>query len=192
MKYNCQTVGGFKPTAKCSSYVFVKRRKHSPKQQEFKDTCKCDFQKSQLFCSSDNGVLQIDVLPGADFWQNVADLKICQEECSEVLHEVTGMASLPFVNTSDTPSETTRIFNLTFRIIDEFGKEVCRHNFNYGHDVTIPANTSITIDFPFHFKCCDRPRQCECNTPYRLQVSSTSDEAVLVRDVTWAAIVWDN
>ncbi|MGE7947185.1 hypothetical protein [Lysinibacillus sp. NPDC093688] len=156
------------------------------------NTCNCGFNKSKLFCTSDNGVLNVDVLPGVDFWQTVATLEICQENCSEVLHEVTGLVSLPFLNTSATPDHETIIFNLTFRIIDEFGKEVCRHNFNYGQDVTIPPNTSITIDLPFHFKCCDKPRQCECNTTYRLQVSSTSSIETIIRDVTWAAIVWEN
>jgi hypothetical protein len=168
------------------------KKDHNKKEKCKNDECKCGFKKSKLFCTSDNGVIQIDVLPGADFWQTIATLKICQEDCSEVLHEVTGLDSSPFQNTGDTPRTDTTIFNLTFRIIDEFGKEVCRHNFNYGQDVTLPPDTNITIDFPFHFKCCDRPRQCECNTIYRLQVSANSNVTTLIRDVTWTAIVWNN
>lgn len=154
--------------------------------------CNCGFNRSKLFCSSDNGGLVLDIPPIADFWQNVATLQICQENCSDVLHEVTGLAAAALSNTTPSPELETAIFNLTFRIIDELGKEVCRQNFNYGQDVTLPANTSITLDFPFHFKCCDKPRQCECNTTYRLQVSTTNNVLLLLKDVTWAAIVWEN
>ncbi|PFN04594.1 MULTISPECIES: hypothetical protein [Bacillus cereus group] len=153
--------------------------------------CKCDFKKSKLFCTSENGTLNIDVLPNVDFWQNVATLKVCQEDCSEVLHTVSGIISSA-ATSFGIPTLTTILLNNTFRIIDEFGREVCQHTFSFSQDVTAPANTTVAVDFPFCFQCCDRPRQCESNTTYRLQVSGESENLSLIRDTSWEAIVWEN
>ncbi|WP_349346932.1 hypothetical protein [Priestia megaterium] len=158
---------------------------------------KCDFNRSKLFCTSDAGGLSVGIQPGLDFWKDIATLKICQEGCSEILHEVCGVAStIAFTTPPGTP--TTLIFNISFRIIDEFGREVCQHTFNFARNVTVSdLDTRITVDFPFSFNCCDVISQCESNTTYRLQVSAESTnaigvDAVIIRDVTWSAIVWEN
>lgn len=155
------------------------------------DKCKCGFKRSKLFCTTDNGTQNIDVLPGVDFWQHVASLKVCQEDCSEVLHKVSGVVSAS-ASSGGAPTLNTIILDLTFRIIDEFGKEVCRRDFNFAQDVTPPIETRVTLDFPFCFNCCDRPRQCDSKTIYRLQVSGEIARLSFVRDVSWEAIVWES
>lgn len=156
--------------------------------------CNCGFTKSKLFCTSDNGVVNFDVLPGVDFWQTVATLEICQEDCADVLHDVSGVAATTAFSSPD-GAPTIINFDVKFRIIDEVAKEVCQRSFNFSKTVTpnVPSGERVTVDFPFYFKCCDRPRQCESNTTYRLQVSSetTSGNAPL-RDVDWTATVWEN
>ncbi|WP_349346931.1 hypothetical protein [Priestia megaterium] len=189
--YECEDEKHRKCSSKENEYEYEEQnyRSYSSKSDECKS--KCDFKKSHLFCTSDNGVLNIDVLPGTEFWQNVAILKVCQEDCSEVLHKVSGIVSTT-ATSFGTPTRTTIILNISFRIIDELGKEVCQHTFNFAQDVTPPANTTVTVDFPFCFSCCDRPRQCETNTIYRLQVSGENEILSIVRDATWEAIVWEN
>jgi hypothetical protein len=150
----------------------------------------CNFKKSELFCTiGTGGIINLGV---GDFRKNIATLKICQENCSEVLHNVCAVASTAF-ETGLNPELETLIFNITFRIIDEFGKIVCEKTYNISRNVTIPARPPsriVTIDFPICFDCCDILHQCACNTTYRLDVSSSIP--LLIRDVTWAAIVWEN
>ncbi|PFN04588.1 hypothetical protein, partial [Bacillus cereus] len=151
----------------------------------------------KLFCTSDIGRLLIPVPPNISLnsKQNIATLEICQENCSEILHQVCGVVSTRAIVVG--AGITTIFINLTFRIINEFGEKICQHTYNFAKNVTLPANTSVTVDFPFCFQCCDTPQQCESNTIYRLEVSGESTEALgveasIIRDTSWTAIVWEN
>lgn len=151
-----------------------------------KDEEQCEPQKSKLFCTSDNGLLSAGFNFPIDQWQTLATLKVCEEECSDVLHDVCGIVSTVTVGPSINIIQK-------FRIIDEVGREVCQHTFNFFEDVS--SATAITVDFPFKFKCCDEPRHCKCNTTYRLQTATggiPENRRVMARDVTWAAIVWES
>jgi hypothetical protein len=160
--------------------------------------CKCAFKKSELFCTTDNIALNVDVLPGVDVWQTIANLEVCQENCSKVLHKVCGLVSIGLTNFSPTePLFRSIQLTIEFRIVDEFGHEICRHEFNLAQDVTIPASpfatdpTTLIVDLPICFICCDRPIICKPNTVYRLQVSGEEDAGgSFVRDFSWEAIVW--
>lgn len=169
---------------------------HSSSESNSDPTLKCDFKKSKLFCTTENGGQSVFTRPGVISPRTVASLEVCQKNCSEVLHDVCGVFSVVAASL-DVPFTTPLLFNVTFRIIDEFGEEVCQRTFNVAKNVTAPVNTLLTIDFPFCFNCCDTPLQCEANTTYRLQVSGeTTSQLILfgaafVRDITWAAIVWE-
>ncbi|MFD1707909.1 hypothetical protein ACFSCZ_14380 [Siminovitchia sediminis] len=130
--------------------------------------------------------------------RQVAALEVCHDDCSPVLHKICGVIHT-LIEPVPAPQPRTQTFNVDFRIVDEFGREVCQQQVSYAFTITPPdiAVTDIpsVINLPFCIKCCDRNHQCDRTLIYRLLVdgleASTSPFRV-IRDVTWTAITWEN
>ncbi|MGE7954756.1 hypothetical protein [Lysinibacillus xylanilyticus] len=157
---------------------------------------KCNFKKSQLFCTSHNDDLFFTIINENDtqlqLRNTVATLKVCQEDCSSILHDICGV-----IHTTFTPSSSTFFkFSILFSIIDEFGREICEHT--VGSSIIVQSSTEVTtLNFPFCIKCCDRPHSCDSKMTYRLQAKlldafGGASGAFVIRDVAWSAIVWEN
>ncbi|MFD1707908.1 hypothetical protein ACFSCZ_14375 [Siminovitchia sediminis] len=166
-----------------------------------RDKGKCDFKKSRLFCTSNNHDVVLEDLTDFQFKVTVATLDICQENCSTVEHDICGVLH-SLVAAANNPQPITAATNLQFRIIDEFGREVCQHQVSFNFDVT-PPNDAVTdkpyiLNLPFCISCCDRPRACDSKVTYRLQVDSldlapgANLRIPVIRDVAWSAIVWED
>lgn len=125
-------------------------------------------------------------------WQDIAELKVCGEECSPVFHEITGSIHVTFEDSDETPG----VADFEFRVIDEHGKVLCKKRVRYA--VGVPENIGdLEIIAPFHIKCFDKLDRCDDkHHTYRLQADLLDERlaknnTVWVQDVDWAAIVWE-
>jgi hypothetical protein len=173
-----------------------------PPNHEISKDSKCNFKRSQLFCTSNNDdlVITTSTLLGLQFRSTVATLEVCQEDCSSVLHDICGVLHAIIPPEAVPFSFRVRI-DILFRIMDEFGREVCQHPVSYAMDVlpndSDSQNLPVILNLPFCIKCCDRPHSCDSKMNYRLQVDALPAPnnnlvGVVIRDVTWSAIVWEN
>ena len=189
------------PKIRTSKHCPSRRPIRPPSHSESKES-KCDFKRSRLFCSEANGdtVVQEFEDPGLQVRSDVARLEVCHEDCSDVLHDVSGLLHAR-ISPNPSPVSLTFGFNGLFRIIDELGREVCQRQISVAMDITPPSSNvtdlPIILNIPFSFKCCDKPRQCDSKTTYRLQVEGIhvplGDVFIpFIKDVTWSAIVWEN
>ncbi|MFD1707910.1 hypothetical protein ACFSCZ_14385 [Siminovitchia sediminis] len=164
-----------------------------------KDRDKCNYKKSRLFCTTSNEKVVIESETQFQLRLTLAELEVCNEGCSPVLHDICGVLH-SLILPVDTPEPVTPAVNLQFRIIDEFGREVCQRHISFAFDITPPRDANGTdplfINLPFCIKCCDLPRSCDPKTTYRLQVDSLDQPpellTVVIRDATWTAIVWED
>ncbi len=149
----------------------------------------CNPVKSQLFCISNVGATRFE---GEEdemvIWQDLAELKICGEKCSKVLHDVSGIIHARFEGNSGTAA----VADFQFRIIDEFGKVVCERRIRYA--ASFDEDTEVL--FPFSFKCCDELRGCDKWQKFRLQADLLDERLaenndIWVQDIDWSAIVWE-
>ncbi|MGI6544023.1 MAG: hypothetical protein ACOX44_13395 [Limnochordia bacterium] len=152
----------------------------------------CNPTASQLFCVNNVGAVRFE---GDEdelvLWQDLATLKLCGENCAQVLHTVSGNIHAIFTGVADTAA----VADFQFRILDSFGREVCTRRIRYAAELPSEENTEII--FPFTFTCCDELRGCEAWQQFRLQADLLDERLALnndvwVQDLDWSAIVWES
>ena len=153
---------------------------------------RCNPVRSELFCVTNVGATHFE---GEEdelvIWQDLAELTICGEECSQVLHTVSGVIHVRFEDSDNTAA----VADFQFRIIDEFGREVCSRRIRYA--AAFPEDVGDTeVLYPFSFRCCDELRGCDIRPTYRLQADLLDERLaenndVWVQDIDWTAIVWE-
>ncbi|HHT27407.1 MAG TPA: hypothetical protein GXZ82_09200 [Firmicutes bacterium] len=151
----------------------------------------CNPSVSQLFCVNNIGAVRFE---GEEdelvLWQDLATLKLCGENCSQVLHTVSGNIHAVFTGDNDVAA----VADFQFRILDSFGREVCTRRIRYAAELPDEENTEII--FPFTFTCCDELRGCDSRQQFRLQADLLDERLALnndvwIQDLDWSAIVWE-